>query len=176
MSSPSTQMSGVHGSGMTRYDQAASVAVPTVPTSSPATAPNSSGRRSSGRQGDQLDEDRRAEVERQRRGRLAEHRPDDQAMTPRRTRKKTAAPTAPPGPPTSRAATSARPAAPAIIIGCRTRRNCGTPKSNSAWKTDRPMSMPPSAKTRSEPGDDRRAAWPTRRGGAAPPARARACR
>ena len=45
--------------------------------------------------------------------------------------------------PQARATTSADAAANAISIGWKTNWNCGTPKSNSAWKVDRPIRKPP---------------------------------
>ena len=66
---------------------------------------------------------------------------------PRSARKKSAAPSAPPRPIHTRAATSATPAASAISAGWRTARNCGTPKSNSAWNVERPISRPPISET-----------------------------
>ena len=62
--------------------------------------------------------------------------------------KNTAAPSAAPGPIQIRAATSATPAAKASMIGSSTSWNCGTPKSNSAWKVERPISRPPIANER----------------------------
>ena len=62
--------------------------------------------------------------------------------------KNSAAPSAAPGPIQIRAPTRATPAAKASMIGSSKRLNCGTPKSNSAWKVDRPISRPPNANIR----------------------------
>ena len=62
--------------------------------------------------------------------------------------KKSAAPIAPPRPIQTRAATSATPAANASMIGSSTSWNWGTPKSNSPWKVESPISRPPIANTR----------------------------
>ena len=59
--------------------------------------------------------------------------PVQMLIRPRMTRKNVAASSAPPRPIQSRATTSAKPDASAIIAGSKTMRNCGTPKSNSAW-------------------------------------------
>ena len=64
-------------------------------------------------------------------------------MSPRRARKNSAAPSAAPRPSQIRAATSATPAASMISIGWKTIRNCGTPKSNSAWKVESPSNSAP---------------------------------
>jgi hypothetical protein len=53
-----------------------------------------------------------------------------------------------PRPSQIRAATSEAPAASITIIGSKTKRNCGTPKSNSAWKVDRPRRNAPGSATR----------------------------
>jgi hypothetical protein len=54
------------------------------------------------------------------------------------------------------------PAASMISIGWKTKRNCGTLKSNSAWNVDRPMSRPPgSAALRANCAHDfSRSGWP----------------
>ncbi len=62
--------------------------------------------------------------------------------------KKAAAARAPPRPIQIRAQTSATEAATASSTGSSTRRNWGTPKSNSAWKVDSPISRPPIRPTR----------------------------
>ena len=69
--------------------------------------------------------------------------PTIRLISPRTTRNIAAAAIAPPRPIHSRAVTSANPAARAISSGWKMKRNCGTPKSNSPWKVDRPMSSPP---------------------------------
>ncbi len=74
--------------------------------------------------------------------------PTMNATTPRTAMKNRAAPRAAPGPIQIRAATSATPAANASMIGSRTSANCGTPKSNSAWKVESPISRPPIANAR----------------------------
>ena len=51
-----------------------------------------------------------------------------------------------PRPSMMRAPTKAKAAAAAISIGSNTWRNCITPKSNSIWKTDIPMTKPPKAR------------------------------
>ena len=58
-------------------------------------------------------------------------------------RKKPAVARAPPGPIQIRAQTSAVAAASAISTGWKTIWNWGTPKSNSAWKVESPISSPP---------------------------------
>jgi hypothetical protein len=67
-------MSLVHGRGMTAEAQAASVRVPRVPTTKPATAPNSSGR-CTRTTASSSTRHRGSEVERERRGDLTQHRP-----------------------------------------------------------------------------------------------------
>ena len=62
--------------------------------------------------------------------------------------KKAAAARAPPRPIQIRAQTRATEAATASSTGSSTRRNWGTPKSNSAWKVDSPISRPPIRPTR----------------------------
>ena len=111
--------------------------------------------------------------------------PTSSETAPRTARKKTAAPSAPPRPIHTRAATSATPAASAISAGWRTARNCGTPKSNSAWNVERPISRPPIsatwrsiAKRANKPRGDVAAALAAARGsppGAAPPGRSASC-
>ena len=71
--------------------------------------------------------------------------PTTSATIPLMATAKSAAAMADPGPNVIRTATRANAAAPAIIMGCRTSRNCSTPKSYSIWKTDRPMMSPPNA-------------------------------
>ena len=79
MSVPSTRMSLLHDSVWVNWVQPHSVAWPTVPMATPATAPNTRGRRGErDREGEQLDDDRRAEVQREGRQDLAEARADDQ--------------------------------------------------------------------------------------------------
>ena len=58
-------------------------------------------------------------------------------------RKNSAAPSAAPRPSQIRAATSDTPAASMISIGWKIIRNCGTPKSNSAWKVESPSRNAP---------------------------------
>ena len=70
---------------------------------------------------------------------------------------------APPRPSRSRAATSPTLAASAIRIGWKASWNCGTPKPNSSWSVDRPISVAPAswtsqASSRSRPGPGRPAA------------------
>ena len=74
--------------------------------------------------------------------------PTSRLISPRTARNIAAAAIAPPRPIHSRAVTSANPAARAISSGWKMKRNCGTPKSNSPWKVDRPMSSPPIMPTR----------------------------
>ncbi len=57
--------------------------------------------------------------------------PTSNATTPRSAMANKAATIAAPRPMVMRAATAASAAAPAIIIGCSTKRNCSTPKSYS---------------------------------------------
>ena len=73
--------------------------------------------------------------------------PTSSASAPRMTRKNATAPSAAPRPAHMRAATRPTPAASMISIGWKTNRNWGTPKSNSAWKVDRPSSRPPVSAT-----------------------------
>ncbi len=63
------------------------------------------------------------------------------------SRKKPTAPSAAPRPPHIRVATRPTPAAIMISSGWKTKRNCGTPKSNSAWKVERPSMNPPVSAT-----------------------------
>ena len=76
---PSGRMSVVQGIGITRCDQPHSAAKPRVPTAAPDTRPNAMGRLVATTQGDGLDQERLAEVERQHRGRLAHHGADEDA-------------------------------------------------------------------------------------------------
>ena len=69
--------------------------------------------------------------------------PTMSAIEPRTSRKNRAAPIAAPRPSQTRAATSETPAASMTSIGAKTKRNCGTPKSNSAWKVERPSRNAP---------------------------------
>ena len=73
--------------------------------------------------------------------------PTASARPPRTARKNATAASAVPRPAHRRTATSPTPAASMISIGCNTKRNWGTPKSNSPWKVDRPMSRPPASET-----------------------------
>ena len=73
--------------------------------------------------------------------------PTSSATRPRTARKNSAAPSAAPRPIQTRAATRATPAASATSTGWLTARNCGTPKSNSAWNVDRPIRRPPISAT-----------------------------
>ena len=135
-------------------------ACPTVPTASPASAPNANGLRAQRRrrgEEDGLDE------QRLRPGRAGS--PAASAPAPGRrpaparrgaTRNTTVAAIAPPGPMYMRAHTRPMPADAAISTGWSTSRNCGTPKSNSAWKVDRPTSSPPMSPMRRAAQDDRR--------------------
>jgi hypothetical protein len=66
-----------------------------------------------------------------------------------------------------RAATSANPAPSAISIGWNSIRNCGTPKSNSAWKIEIPIKSPAIKPTRR--------AWVTSEGAERSPRRVRRC-
>ena len=63
-------------------------------------------------------------------------------------RKKATASSADPLPRYMRVATRPTPAASMISIGWKTKRNCGTLKSNSAWKVERPSSRPPGSAMR----------------------------
>ena len=95
-------------------------------------------------QRDQLDQPRLDDVEREVRCRLPEDRARRAAPAARGCARKIAtAPSAPPRPRRTRATTSPMPAASISRIGWQTSRNCGTAKSNSAWKVERP--------TRNEP-------------------------
>ena len=97
------------------------------------------------RQREQFDDDRRAEVERERRHDLAEPGPDDQRdaaaddQEERGRRQRAAAADEQPGGDQGQARGAA------IMSGSRTSRNCGTSKSYSPWKTDSPSSSPPMA-------------------------------
>ena len=81
------------------------------------------------------------------------------ARNPRMAMNTSAAVRAPPRPLRTRAATSPMPAARASRIGCHTRRNCGTPKSNSAWNVDRPTSRAPTTTASSDRRSRGRRGW-----------------
>ena len=113
-------------------------------SSAPALAPKASGAafgvRGERDERERLDEQRLGEVERHAAASSGRRpTPTISETTPRITRKKIAAPIAPPRPTQRRAATSASAAARAISPGWKMKRNCGTPKSNSPWKVDRPI-------------------------------------
>ncbi len=135
-------MSPVQGRRKTAEVQPHSAAMPSVPVSTPATAPKASGRLISAKAAISI--------------RIASGMysaiagvvspktgPTSSATQPRVKRKNSAAMSAPPRPIQMRAATSAKAAASETSIGWKTIRNCGTPKSNSPWKVERPISRPP---------------------------------
>ena len=88
-----------------------------------------------------LDQQRLDEVEREVRHRLAQHagRPSATRTRARRGRTATAPSAAAAADPQRARRPAPMPAASAISIGWKTSRNCGTPKSNSAWKVERPI-------------------------------------
>ena len=128
-----------HGIGIQTCDHPYSATSPTVPISTPAAAPNATGAAARSRSATTSTHERLDEVEREVRHRLAEDVADDQRDRAADDDEEDAAPSAPPRPIQIRAATSATPAAKASMIGSRTSWNCGTPKSNSAWKVERPI-------------------------------------
>ena len=137
-----------HGIGIHTCDQPHSAARPTVPMPTPDHSPNASGRRSATSARATPSTTSASTTYRGKCGVVSPSTgPTASASPPRRARKKPTAPSAVPRPAQSRTATSPTPAASMISIGWSTKRNWGTPKSNSPWNVDRPMSRPPASDT-----------------------------
>ena len=155
-STPSGASAAGHGRGIQTWVQAHSEARPTVPIPVPAASASGSGRRRAAppprRRAPRPGRAGSAGSARPAAGRRpapsARASPGRRAPRPARRR----------GRATSRAATSATPAASMISIGWKIIRNCGTPKSNSAWNVESPSSSAPGSETRRMKRDPRQLA------------------